>query len=55
MCAGGRNHPCPTISPPPAGGFSESAQNVFTNADEYVNKTLVNWATSLRRRDDSDG
>lgn len=31
-------------------GFSDSAQKVFTNADEYVNKTLVGWATGLRRR-----
>lgn len=35
-------------------GFSESAQNVFTNADEYVNQTLVNWATNLRRRASGD-
>ena len=33
-------------------GFSDSAQKVFTNADEYVNKTLVGWATTLRRRGD---
>ena len=25
-------------------GFSDSAQKVFTNADEYVNKTLFGWA-----------
>jgi Zn-dependent protease with chaperone function len=31
-------------------GFSDSAQKVFTNADEYVNKTLTDWATGLRRR-----
>lgn len=27
-------------------GFSESAQKVFTNADEYVNKTLLGWAAA---------
>ncbi|MGF1595390.1 MAG: M48 family metallopeptidase [Acidimicrobiales bacterium] len=31
-------------------GFSDSAQKVFTNADEYVNQTLLNWASTLRRR-----
>ncbi len=30
-------------------GFSDTAQKVFTNADEYVNKTLFGWA---RRFDD---
>ena len=29
-------------------GFSESAQKVFTNADEYVNKTLFGWASRVR-------
>lgn len=29
-------------------GFSDSAQKVFTNADEYVNKTLMGWARSVR-------
>ena len=33
-------------------GFSDSAQKVFTNANKYVNKTLVGWATTLRRRGD---
>jgi Zn-dependent protease with chaperone function len=29
-------------------GFSDSAQKVFTNADEYVNKTLLTWARGVR-------
>ena len=29
-------------------GFSTSAQKVFTNADTYVNKTLLGWAESVR-------
>jgi Zn-dependent protease with chaperone function len=29
-------------------GFSDSAQKVFTNADEYVNRTLTNWARRIR-------
>ncbi len=29
-------------------GFSDSAQRVFTNADEYVNKTLTGWARRVR-------
>lgn len=31
-------------------GFSESAQTVFTNADEYVSAALTNFASALRRR-----
>ena len=33
-------------------GFSESAQKVFTNADEYVNKTLFGWANRVRNSND---
>jgi hypothetical protein len=29
-------------------GFSESAQKVFTNADQHVNKTLMGWARGVR-------
>ena len=29
-------------------GFSESAQKVFSNADEYVNQTLMGWARNVR-------
>jgi Zn-dependent protease with chaperone function len=29
-------------------GFSDSAQKVFTNADEYVSKTLLGWASNVR-------
>ncbi|MGI9616085.1 MAG: M48 family metallopeptidase [Acidimicrobiales bacterium] len=32
-------------------GFSDSAQKVFTNADEYVNKTLFGWARGFNTRD----
>ncbi|NNF52929.1 MAG: M48 family metallopeptidase [Acidimicrobiales bacterium] len=31
-------------------GFSDSAQTVFTQADEYVNDALTNFAAALRRR-----
>ncbi len=31
-------------------GFSDSAQSVFTNADQYVNDALTNFAAALRRR-----
>ncbi len=31
-------------------GFSDSAQTVFTNADEYVGKALTNFASALRRK-----
>jgi hypothetical protein len=31
-------------------GFSDSAQTVFTNADEYVSKALSSFASALRRR-----
>ncbi len=31
-------------------GFSDSAQTVFSNADEYVGKALSNFAGALRRR-----
>lgn len=30
-------------------GFSDTAQKVFTNADEYVNKTLFGWARGFER------
>ena len=29
-------------------GFSDSAQKVFTNADRYVNSTLMNWARTAQ-------
>lgn len=32
-------------------GFSDSAQKVFTNADEYVNSTLLGWARGFQRRE----
>lgn len=31
-------------------GFSDSAQKVFTDADEYVNKTLLGWARGVTER-----
>lgn len=34
-------------------GFSDSAQQVFTNADKYVNRTLLSWATAVNRRIES--
>ena len=33
-------------------GFSDSAQKVFTNADEYVNKTLFGWARGFNNTRD---
>jgi len=36
-------------------GFSESAEEVFTNADDYVNKALNNWIDGLRAARDSFG
>lgn len=31
-------------------GFSDSAQQVFSNADKYVNRTLLGWAEAVNRR-----